>query len=366
MIYTNQDYFKAAIELAIAVHNGDDIASFGLIDVKKSNNPEYGPNLRLLNYKPECAFKDSFEWNVHERVSRGLVVENGRVIAFPFPKFFNFGDEVKTFTNDEISGVYTKEDGSLGIAFLYNGKFHVTTHGSLDSDQGKWATNFLRNNPVDMNSNETHLFEIIYPENRVVTNYGDEQKMILLTSYYFNQDNFVITEHVPNNLDVGAFSVNQLLDICKNNNNYNMEGFVVKLKDGRRVKFKTDAYLAVHKIRFAISEKKVHEIMMNSPEVLEDWKKTLPNEFFEEVDEITKNIHSTVSKASYLIEILMEEAREELLDIAEYRDRKRVLAQFALKNVPENLRGAFFTLYDKGAESMVNNVLKIYFNLVNK
>ncbi|HRF99146.1 MAG TPA: hypothetical protein PLZ51_28235, partial [Aggregatilineales bacterium] len=74
-----------------------------------------------------------------------------------------------------------KMDGSLGILYRWQGAYYIATRGNFDSDQAIWATIFLRTH-YDLHNladEYTLLFEIIYPDNRIVVNYGQRQDLVL-------------------------------------------------------------------------------------------------------------------------------------------------------------------------------------------
>ena len=377
MSFTLEQYFAAAQELRIAVAERKDISKFGLIKAHTSKNPEL-KGVYLLNYAPEAAFRKAEEWNIYERVSRGLVVDHCQILAFPFPKFFNLGEEVEHFSVDDIECVTKKEDGSLGITFVYNGKLFVTTHGGLDSKQGIWATNFVRQKYNESGlaasigsggdwTRTTFLVEIVYPENRIVTNYGEKEALLPLAKYTFNQHTGTIV-HKSLAKQVPIQTCEELVAFAKENTDFNDEGVVVLLKNGNRVKVKTDAYLAVHRIRFQCTEKRVHEILMNSPEVFDEWKKTLPNEFFEEVEQHRRNIISTVSKhVLYAQELLLDErlgvGTIGFSNLA-YSERKRKIALF-LKEQKVNTVHFHLCLkmYEHGYKVSLDMALSQYFKL---
>lgn len=263
-------------------------------------------DLVLLNYHPTASFRRASEWKDIERVARGLVFEKGtgRLIARPYIKFHNYGElaDDALIEDRDIDRISYKEDGSLGICFYYNGLWWVSTHGSLNSDQGVKGTEILRTKQTQfMNTKFTYMAEIIYPENRIVTNYGDMTDLILLDVIPIGTCTSVDSGHGKFLIKQGVFADSQkdwivddtnviqsILNFCENQPDFNFEGFVVTLTNGRKVKFKTKEYLSVHRCRFAVSLSKVKELMLTSPETLIQWKETLPNEFFEDVDGMIK------------------------------------------------------------------------------
>jgi len=148
--------------------------SFGCVDVKEKDN------FLLFTYSEEAQILG--RWNFFEQVSRGLIIDraSGEVAARPFDKFFNWGQNGQT-TDSPILTATEKLDGSLGILYRDNG-YSIATQGSFRSEQAMWATEFLnKNHNLDSVGDEwTLLFEIIYPENRVVVDYGSTCALVLL------------------------------------------------------------------------------------------------------------------------------------------------------------------------------------------
>ena len=115
-------------------------------------------------------------------LARGLVLRRDatgatEVVAMPWPKFFNLGEDGLTLkelaARTEGGGhveVTSKMDGSLGLVFHVEGGWRVCTKGSFTSEQGRWATSWLSEH-VDVSAlavGTTYLVEIIYSDNRIV------------------------------------------------------------------------------------------------------------------------------------------------------------------------------------------------------
>ena len=140
-----------------------------LVIVQKHKNTDYF----IYNYGPKAQYERI--WNDITIQCRGLILDsNYNVIARPFKKFFNLEEH----TNDNIPlmpfEVYEKMDGSLGILYWIDDKPYIATRGSFESDQAIYATNILHNKYKyvipKLDKSKTYLFEIIYPENRIVVN----------------------------------------------------------------------------------------------------------------------------------------------------------------------------------------------------
>ena len=177
--------------------------------------------------------------------------ENGYTVAYPLPKFFNI-EEVEHFgLPDEQFDVYQKLDGSLGIVYFWDGKWRVNTRGSFESNQALTAKFILEDKygSAFLDKELTYLFEIIYPENRIVVNYRDTNDLILLTSFS-KQGEEQLSELDRLNSHYNVVKRYHFSDYktIKSLDWDNHEGFVVKLSNGYRVKIKFDTYCKLHYI----------------------------------------------------------------------------------------------------------------------
>jgi RNA ligase len=263
-------------ELGAELERGtEDFSEFGDVSVKIDGD------LVLFSYTPPCNFKPPSEWNWLERTSRGLIMNrrNGEVVALPFPKFFNWGQGglpgIKDYTILEVAQKY---DGSLGILYRRDGALHVATRGSFDSDQAKWATERIQRDCPQLEhlpDSITLLFEIIYPENRVIVDYQGYEglRIIGIRDRKTEIDYLVGAQHTRHEFDrfVGGPIVwGEILSMPVDPIEYwigmanllsaeNDEGFVVRLSNGDRYKIKGIDYLTVHKILSRASYKAVVE-----------------------------------------------------------------------------------------------------------
>ena len=162
----------------------------GYISVKQ--HPEYP--LFIYNYTPQCQF--DWHWTPETITCRGLILdEHDNVVARPFPKFFT-PEQYKTLRNHvhHLYGLRYKElyrggftttekvDGSMGTLYLWDGKVHVASRGSFMSPQAVHATELIQQfKDHDFRPDTTYIFEIVYPENRIVVDYGDLDQLFLLT-----------------------------------------------------------------------------------------------------------------------------------------------------------------------------------------
>jgi RNA ligase len=151
----------------------------------------HDPDTQIFNYTEKAQYEK--HWNYVTKQCRGLIHRRGEVLARPFDKFFNLGehdyDTSDVFAPDRLVEMTDKMDGSLGILYPWPGdgfkmrhQWAIATRGSFESEQAIHATDVLRNKYPDFKPAPgfTYLFEIVYPENRIVLDYGDQDDLILL------------------------------------------------------------------------------------------------------------------------------------------------------------------------------------------
>lgn len=149
--------------------------------------------LYILNYTAKAQYEG--KWTNSERVCRGLIVEEGsdEIVARGPEKFMNYGQPGAPVTDlDTLVRVTKKHDGSLGIGWVYEGHYGIATRGSFHSDQATHATALLDHvNRAQIDEAQfdgtTPIYEIVYPENRIVLDYGDRDELIELGEVDINE-----------------------------------------------------------------------------------------------------------------------------------------------------------------------------------
>ena len=241
-------------------------------------------DLLIYNYTQKCQFDRV--WNDETLQCRGLITDlEGNVKARPFKKFFNYGEA--TDIPAEKFEVFDKLDGSLGIMYFDENEFpHIATRGSFTSEQAIKATEMLHSKyPLDIyDKNLTYLFEIIYPENRIVVDYGDTEDIILLTI----RDTETGIELSHNDMvklygdffkTVHRFDFDQPLEKIKEVVRDNAEGFVIRFEGGDRLKLKYEEYVRLHRLVTGVNAKTIWELLRaNQP--FEELMERVPDEFF--------------------------------------------------------------------------------------
>lgn len=257
----------------------DALAEQGWLTVRKHRTAD----LYIWNYTPQTVYKRY--WTPETTMARGLITDGtGRIMARPFPKFFNL-EELEGLgiaIPHEPFTVTEKVDGSLGILYFVNHVPYVSTRGSFESEQAQHATALLHAKylyNVDWNHLEregiTLLWEIVYPENRIVCDYGALDDLILLAAINnetgheysivsFTHNSFqgdpVAVFPVVQHYD-GLTNVHTIRDMFSGTSGIDSEGFVVRFKSGLRVKLKFADYVRLHRLYTSFTAKTIWELL---------------------------------------------------------------------------------------------------------
>jgi RNA ligase len=213
--------------------------------------------LYIYNYTAKAQYENV--WNETTLTCRGLICdEAGHIYARPFRKFFNL-EQVEQLP-DEPFEVTEKLDGSLGIMYWYEGQPFIATRGSFDSDQAREANKMLCNyNIAGLDPEYTYLFEIIYPENRIVVDYGNRRELVMLAAIHtgsgYETPLWILSQHRdwPHVVSYEPMSMDEL----RNYTVSNKEGFVLRFMNGLRVKVKLTEYVRLHKLLTGITERTI-------------------------------------------------------------------------------------------------------------
>jgi RNA ligase len=242
--------------------------------------------LRIYDYTPKASYTGT--WTPETRLCRGLIVhDDGTVAARPFAKFFNLGElpEVPAGQHD----VFEKLDGSLGILYACADGWAISTRGAFTSAQAQWASAHwqARYRQWQPEPGCTYVFEIIYPENRIVVDYGPFAGLVLLAVL----DNETgadrpLPPEWPGPV-VRRCEVDPLAggtpEIAREQRRPCPEGFVVRFaaapgRPSLRVKVKDPEYLRLHRIVTRVSRRTIWEHLAAGRE-LDELLDRVPDEF---------------------------------------------------------------------------------------
>lgn len=233
--------------------------------------------LTIYNYSERVQYEKL--WDEITLQCRGLVMHGDTVVARPFQKFFNDTEHTEGQIPWHLESEITeKMDGSLLIAFWFDGDWRFATRGSFTSEQAAVGEKILRAkygvNSLDKEL--TYLFEVIYPANRIVLDYQGREDVVLLTAIRTCDGQEFPSGHDGLNavrrLPVTA-NVRDLRSIIRDDE----EGYVIRFANGFRVKVKGKRYMELHKILSGISTRSVWECLSeNKP--LDDVLAVAPDE----------------------------------------------------------------------------------------
>jgi RNA ligase len=312
----------------------------------KNKHPEH--DIWILNYSPKAQSKKF--WDLYTKSCRGMVIDaEGNILARPFQKFKNYEEhDPSEIDMSKKFEIFEKMDGSLIILFYYEPrmKWIVASRGSFISEQSLNAEKMIDANVYKyLNTKSTYLFEVIYPENRIVVDYGDRNELVLLGN--------IITatgEELPYDKLVSIYSkfftvverfeienINFLKKL-KELEEDNKEGFVVRFENGFRVKVKFEEYIRLHGILTNVSNLTVWEHLKNNYN-FDELLDRVPDEFYDWLMRTVKTLQSEYNEIERVA--LLEFVK--IYHINGITDRK----DFATEAIKTEHSSILFKLYDK-------------------
>lgn len=282
--------------------------------IHRRKHPVY--DLWILNYSSRA--QTTWMWNEVTSNCRGLVIDaEGEIKARPFTKFFEM-DQLKELPSGPFE-VTEKMDGSLIVAFVYKTTdgvkdIVVSTRGSFESPQALTALMFLNvKYPLQMSQmceGFTYVFEIIYPENRIVVDYNRKEELVLLAQINTKTGEETSLKLLADNHKTGFPLVRCIdhswsgeLSLIKKMELDNAEGFVARsLKTGERVKIKFDEYKKRHRLISTVNEKRIWE--------------TLRDGNLSWFDEITKSALARWTEFTQKVKIDLQEKHKVIMEEA--------------------------------------------------
>ncbi|WP_157929169.1 T4 RnlA family RNA ligase [Mycobacteroides abscessus] len=259
-------------------------------------------------------------WNSVTRQCRGLVVDNNsRVVIRCLPKFFNSDEPEALLEKPRIVDpttvvVQDKLDGSLiQVANDHEYGLVITSKGSFNSDQAKWARQIIAECWYEFDPGLTYIFELIHPDNRIVIDYGSRRELVLLA--VVENETGVERDIYTNRFEVfnrvaklnRAYAIEEDINFLTDDGL--VEGIVVNF-GGYRVKVKTDEYLRLHRIVTDFTPKRVWEALSNGDSLEFE---NMPEEFQAWLDETKSSFEEAFAELDLAIKREFERA-ENLTD----------------------------------------------------
>lgn len=346
-------------------------------------------DLTIWNYSPKVQYERL--WDDITTQCRGLVTNSkGDIVARPFKKFFNYEEHKPEDIPNEDFVVYEKMDGSLGILFYYEyelsderryniwfnnnyetgmerffdpnnlpnfddsyyeptpktkGEWIMATRGSFTSPQAIKGKEILNKHDISpLRKDNTYLFEIIYPENRIVVDYGNEEKLVVLGAIHTETGDEVSNSALFTMTGLGFEVVTTYktwgegYDLLKEEISKDKEGYVIRFKSGFRMKIKGDEYKRLHRILTNISNRDIFEYVKEG-KPLDEILDKVPDEFYNWVKE-TKEMFELQFKT---IDLEYRLIFNNIIENNKVTDKK-TFAQYALSY---NNSSILFAMFDK-------------------
>lgn len=228
-------------------------------------------------------------WDTHlADETRGITfeTETGICVSRPLKKFFNVGERADT---DPVSVArdfvecYEKRDGSMLTPVLTdNGNIIFKTKKSFYSEVANTA-NLSVPAGVEIVCHRclcyydmTPIWEFTHPDHKIVIDYPSSVRWTLLACRDNKTGEYADYDFVQSIAQECGCSVIPRLQMTWDEiqrsieNDKGIEGYVLLLKDGRRVKYKTAWYLQMHRTMTELRERDVAEAVVN--ETIDDMK----------------------------------------------------------------------------------------------
>jgi RNA ligase len=245
----------------------------------------------LYCYTKRCVYDGA--WNEFSVLARGLIVDHAqsRVVATPFPKFFNAGEQGRGIPDMPFEA-FEKVDGSLIIIHHHVGRWLTATKGDFGSSQAAWAK--ARLDAQDTSAlvpGTTYLAEAVYSDNRIVVRY-DHEGLVLLAAY---DEMGVELDYASIQATASAMgwrhaarqsygSVEEMMEAVQGLGP-DEEGYVLRFADGTRLKVKGAEYCRLHALISRCTPLGVWDMMAAGSD-LDAVRRDVPEEFWADFDAI--------------------------------------------------------------------------------
>jgi len=207
-------------------------------------------------------------WDDISKYCRGVILDGkGKVVEMPFMKFWTFRqyltDKILLLNDGQIFRIPSdkfriteKVDGTMVTLYWIKDRPYLATQRSFTNVKAIEATKILYEKYSHLFSvfdrSKTYVFEAIYPETKVLINYGDMRDLVLIgvinketgkpekipmnIGFRTCRDYTAIYGHIRDLEELAALDIK------------NQEGFVLYYEDGSMVKLKFPWYNRAHSL----------------------------------------------------------------------------------------------------------------------
>jgi RNA ligase len=185
-----------------------------------------------------------------------------RLAALPMEKFFNLNENPMTMNLDlsKVVAIEEKVDGSLMSTYLHNGVLRLKSKGSLFSDQALAAMKWLDIHPsfkwllkTAAKLGTTVNLEWCSPEHRIVLGYMEPTLKVLNIRDNVNGSYYTLPAVWEAYAVKRIESDDPVAFVASIPSMQDVEGFVLVLDNGQRVKVKCDWYLSLHHAKDSVN-----------------------------------------------------------------------------------------------------------------
>jgi RNA ligase len=306
--------------------------------------------LSIYNYSRTCQYES--KWDDITKMCRGLILDKeGNVVAKAFDKFFNYEELTLNDIPEGSFEVFEKLDGSLGILFWYQGKWILASKGSFISDQSIKGREILNNkyNVEVLPKGYTTVVEIIYPENRIVCDYGEDEELVILSMISnangkeLDYDSMLSINEVSGFPTIKKYDGITDYDTLKSQINGNREGYVIRFKNGFRMKIKGEEYVRLHRILTGFSNVDIWEYLKDGKD-LDELLDRVPDEFDLWVKNTVKDLNKQFWEIQSSSACFVDNYRRNS-SLAHIPFDKKEFAALVMTQ-PKSLRPIMFSMYD--------------------
>lgn len=261
---STRDVGRSGIQAPVALSFDREMLDALVVDGWLRSQRHPSADLWIYNYTEKTQYER--HWTPETLACRGLILDGeGAVVARPFGKFFNYRTALATIPAEPFV-VTEKVDGSLGILYYLDDKPTIATRGSFISEQALEGSRMIREREIERVPGVTPLFEIIYPGNRIVVDYGDRRDLVLLAAIR-HEDGLDARLPVYSGSVVDRHGQIGDLEDLAGREEANKEGFVVAFQSGYRVKVKFAEYVRLHKIVTGVNARMIWDSLRSGDDL---------------------------------------------------------------------------------------------------
>jgi hypothetical protein len=217
---------------------------------------------------------------------RGLILDESNdwnIVAYPFSRFFNYGEPTASEIDWRTARVQEKVDGSMLVMWFYDGMWNVSTKGSPDAggQVGDFSLSFselfwqtfektfpeINGSNIDQyfDKNTTYVWELTSFMNRVVCSYGKGDKIQLI-----GVRDLVTLRELPTNefrswfpvvREYSLMSADDIIAAAAKLDPLENEGYVVVDDNFNRVKIKSPKYVLIHHMKDGFGQRRIIDLI---------------------------------------------------------------------------------------------------------